>query len=68
MAENKNSNSRPSYTPAKDLNVVVKFENDDSPEGKMRLKLAREIICQLILLGQKRGRPSQVEEQIHEVA
>lgn len=49
------------YSKAKDLVVTVKFENDDSTEGKIRTRLAKEIVCHLILLGQKKGRPSKKE-------
>lgn len=56
------------FLKAKDLIVKVKFENDNSPEGKLRMFQAKEIICQLILLGQKKGRPVSEEEILDEVA
>jgi len=56
------------FSKAKDLIVKVKFENDSTPEGKLRLSQAKEIICQLILLGQKKGRPVSREEILDEVA
>ncbi len=56
------------FSKAKDLIVKVKFENDSTPEGKLRLSQAKEIICQLILLGQKKGRPMSREEILDEVA
>jgi len=56
------------FSKAKDLIVKVKFENDNSTEGKLRLAQAKDIICQLILLGQKKGRPVTREEILDEVA
>lgn len=56
------------FSKAKDLIVKVKFENDNSPEGKLRMFQAKDIICQLILLGQKKGRPMNREEILDEVA
>ncbi|MCK6598268.1 MAG: hypothetical protein L6Q37_07875 [Bdellovibrionaceae bacterium] len=56
------------FSKAKDLVVKVRFENDSTPEGKLRLSQAKEIICQLILLGQKKGRPVSREEILDEVA
>nr|BFD65268.1 hypothetical protein HAGR004_02900 [Bdellovibrio sp. HAGR004] len=56
------------FSKAKDLIVKVKFENDNSTEGKLRLSQAKDIICQLILLGQKKGRPVIQEEILDEVA
>ena len=56
------------FLKAKDLIVKVKFENDDSPDGKLRMFQAKEIICQLILLGQKKGRPVSGGEILDEVA
>ena len=57
-----------SYVKARDLKVVVKFERDESPEGIIRSKRVKELICQFILLGMKRGRPSKQEESLDEVA
>lgn len=68
MSEDKGKISEVVYAKAKDLKVVVKFEQDNSPEGIMRAKNAKEIICQLILLGQKKGRPSKHQEELDEVA
>ena len=56
------------FSKAKDLIVKVRFENDSTPEGKLRMNQAKEIICQLILLGQKKGRPVSREEILDEVA
>lgn len=56
------------FSKAKDLIVKVKFENDESTEGKLRMSQAKDIICQLILLGQKKGRPVTREEILDEVA
>ena len=56
------------FSKAKDLIVKVKFENDNSIDGKLRLSQAKDIICQLILLGQKKGRPIIQEEILDEVA
>lgn len=68
MSESEDKNSQLVYAKAKDLKVVVKFEQDNSPEGIMRAKNAKEIVCQLILLGQKKGRPSKHQEELDEVA
>ncbi len=56
------------FSKARDLTVKVKFENDSTPEGKLRMSQAKDIICQLILLGQKKGRPVIREEILDEVA
>ena len=56
------------FLKAKDLKVIVNFELDSSPEGKQRSKQAKLLICEMILLAKKRGRPSQKEENLHEVA
>lgn len=56
------------FSKAKDLILKVKFENDNSSEGKLRIAQAKDIICQLILLGQKKGRPVTREEILDEVA
>lgn len=56
------------FSKAKDLIVKVKFEYDNTTEGKLRLAQAKDIICQLILLGQKKGRPVAREEILDEVA
>ena len=56
------------FSKAKDLIVKVRFENDSTPDGKLRISQAKEIICQLILLGQKKGRPVSREEILDEVA
>lgn len=53
------------YKKAKDLKVVVTVMRDNSPEGQLRVKQAKAIICQLILLSKKRGRPSKTEEEIN---
>lgn len=56
------------YVKAKDLHVIVTTVNDSSPEGQLRLQQAREIICQLIVLSKKKGRPSKQEEVLDEAA
>ncbi len=56
------------YLKAKDLVVKVSFEKDTSTEGVLRSKQARVIICELLLLAKKRGRPSKKEEELNEAA
>ncbi len=56
------------YLKAKDLVVKVSFEKDTSPEGVLRSKQARAIICELLLLAKTRGRPSMKEEELNEAA
>ena len=56
------------FIKAADLTVVTRFEKDESPEGFSRMNQAKTIVCELILLGQKRGRPSLQEENISEAA
>ena len=56
------------YKKAKDLTVVIKYEIDKSPEGQMRFDQTRDIICQLIYLGMKKGRPAKVKEELDEAA
>lgn len=56
------------FLKAKELAVTVRFENDDSGNGKLRTQQARMLICELILLSSKRGRPSTKEEAFHEAA
>lgn len=68
MSAERSGGSRTEYKKAKDLKVIVRFEKDDSSEGKMRVAQVRSIICQLILLGKKRGRPSKEKEGIHAAA
>lgn len=51
------------YKKARDLKVIVRFETDNSKEGKMRVAQVKNLICHLILLGQKRGRPSKKNEE-----
>jgi hypothetical protein len=68
MSETESKTSVSGYAKAKDLKVVVKFEIDPSPNGIMRVKLAKEIICQLIMLGHKKGRPSNQNEELNEAA
>lgn len=62
------STTKDTFSKAKDLIVKVKFDNDNSTEGKLRIAQAKDIICQLILLGQKKGRPVIQEEILNEVA
>jgi hypothetical protein len=68
MSSSKERIRRDEYKKAKDLKVVVRFESDNSPEGIQRTKQAKMIICELILLGQKRGRPAEKEEDLNEAA
>ena len=68
MPDREKQNSLGIFLKAKDLKVVVKFEQDKTLEGISRTKLAKEIICQLILLGQKKGRPSAQEDEQNEAA
>ena len=68
MSDSQKDQARDEYKKAKDLKVVVNFEKDDSPEGIQRSKQAKVIICEMILLGRKRGRPSQKEEELNEAA
>lgn len=56
------------YVKAKDLTVIVKTVNDSSPEGKLRFQQAQDIICELIVLSKKKGRPSKKEEVLDEAA
>lgn len=56
------------FLKAKDLVVKVSFEKDDTPEGKLRSEQARMIICEMILLAKKRGRPSKKDEELNEAA
>jgi hypothetical protein len=69
MSAIRNRKYQDEYKKAQDLKVIVKFERDDSPEGELRMEQAKAIICQLILLGKKRGRPSKRElEEINAAA
>ncbi len=68
MPADSNGKQQDEFKKATDLKVVVTFERDDSAEGKMRSSQAKTIICQLILLAQKRGRPSMKEEVFNEAA
>ena len=68
MSAETNGQQQEEFKKATDLKIVVKFERDDSVEGKMRSSQAKTIICQLILLAQKRGRPSMKEEVFNEAA
>ncbi len=56
------------FVKAVDLRVITRFEIDESPEGISRMNQAQTIVCDLILLGQKRGRPALQEENISEAA
>jgi hypothetical protein len=56
------------FVKAINLRVVSKFEIDDSPEGISRMMQAKTIVCDMILLGTKRGRPALQEENISEAA
>jgi hypothetical protein len=63
MSTEDNGKTREAFKKAKDLRVIVKYERDDSPEGKLRIEQAKNIICSLILLSKKRGRPSKKEKE-----
>lgn len=56
------------YLKAKDLTVKVSFDIDTSPEGILRSQQARSIICELLFLAKKRGRPSMKAEELYEAA
>ena len=68
VSDAKEQSHRNEFKKAKDLKVVVKFESDNTPEGIQRSRQAKMIICEMILLGQKRGRPSEKEGELHEAA
>ena len=68
MNDSSNSHSKGEYLKAKDLVVQVSFEKDESPEGIYRSAQAKKLICELILLGKKRGRPLPQEEVLDEAA
>lgn len=68
MSAEYNGHTQDEFKKATELKVVVTFERDQSAEGKMRSSQAKLIICQLILLAQKRGRPSMKEEVENEAA
>ena len=67
-AKSPESSDADEYLKAKDLTVVINFERDDTHQGVLRSQQARRIICELILLGHKRGRPSKKEEEVDEAA
>lgn len=68
MSDSSENPRKEDFKKAKDLKVVVNFEKDDNPEGIQRARQAKMIICEMILLGKKRGRPSQKEEELNEAA
>ncbi len=68
MPEEPKNDSSSEYAKAKDLVVKIIFEKDNTPEGMMRKMQVQEILSQLILLGQKRGRTSKKREIQNEVA
>lgn len=68
MSTEKASKPESDFRKAQDLEMIVRFDRDDSLEGKMRMEQAKAIICQLILLGKKRGRPSKKEENSNAAA
>lgn len=68
MSGSKERSRRDEFKKAKDLKVVVKFESDNSHEGIQRTKQAKMIICEMILLGRKRGRPAEREQELNEAA
>ncbi len=68
MSDSGENPRKEDFKKARELKVVVNFEMDDSPEGIQRSKQAKMIICEMILLGRKRGRPSEKEEELNEAA
>lgn len=68
MADCEGKSSQASYLKAKDLRVVTKFEKDNSSEGQLRSAQAKTIICELIYLGRKRGRPVRKKENVDEAS
>ena len=68
MAFSKENLQKSDFKKARELKVVVKFETDNSPEGIQRAHHAKVLICEMILLGRKRGRPSLRDEEINEAA
>lgn len=68
MSMNESSKTQGEYKKAKDLTVIVNFEIDCSPEGILRTKQAKALICEMILLARKRGRPSEKDEELDEAA
>ena len=68
MGDDSESLPKEEYAKAKDLVVKVSFVKDTSPEGIFRSQQAKRLICDLILLGKKRGRPSKTEEVLDEAA
>lgn len=56
------------HVKAKDLKVIVEYLSDDSAEGILRSKQAKAIICDMILLAKKRGRPALQEDIENEAA
>ena len=68
MAIFNESPQKSDFKKARELKMVVKFEADNSPEGIQRSRQAKALICEMILLGRKRGRPSFKEEELNEAA
>jgi len=68
MSESQEIPNQEEFQKAKDLIVTVKFERDDSYQGVLRSKQVKALICDLILLAHKRGRPSKQEEKFDEAA
>ena len=68
MAFSNENPQKSDFRKARELKVVVKFETDNSPEGIQRSHHAKVLICEMILLGRKRGRPSLKEEEVNEAA
>ena len=68
MAESPETPNTDEFLKAKDLVVVINFERDESYQGVLRSRQAKRIICELILLGRKRGRPSKKDEVSDEAA
>lgn len=56
------------FLKVKDLVVKVNYEEDSSPDGILRSKQARAVICELLILAKKRGRPSMKDEELNEAA
>ncbi len=57
-----------SGTVSEEIQIVIDFQRDDSQGSSERSVQVREIMCQLILLSQKKGRPKKNEEETQNAA
>ncbi len=46
-----------------EMKVVIKFERDNNKDSANRSEQVRDIMCQLILLSRKNGRPKKVSDE-----